>query len=90
MVEQRESIRVAAPEGSVVVNQLNQVKVGRIVDISVSGFLLAGHGLYSWGNSIAATKRHIEVFEFLFECFYNIHLFTSIRNTANNGYFTHS
>lgn len=34
----------------------------------VPGFLLAGHGLYAWGSSIAEAKRHIEVFEFLFEC----------------------
>ena len=33
------------------------------------GFLLAGHGLYAWGNSLAEAKRHIEAFEFLFECF---------------------
>lgn len=32
------------------------------------GFLLAGHGLYAWGSSIAEAKRHIESFEFLFEC----------------------
>lgn len=32
------------------------------------GFLLAGHGLYAWGETIADAKRHIEVFEFLFEC----------------------
>jgi hypothetical protein len=42
MVEKRESIRVNPAEGSLVVNQLNHVKVGRIVDISSSGFLLAG------------------------------------------------
>jgi len=39
------------------------------------GFLLAGHGLYTWGKTIAEAKRHIEVFEFLFECFYKIHIF---------------
>jgi len=32
------------------------------------GFLLEGHGLYSWGKSIAEAKKHIEVLEFLFEC----------------------
>lgn len=32
------------------------------------GFLLAGHGLYAWGKTVAEAKRHIEVFEFLFEC----------------------
>jgi methylthioribulose-1-phosphate dehydratase len=31
------------------------------------GFLLAGHGLYAWGENLAAARRHIEVFEFLFE-----------------------
>jgi methylthioribulose-1-phosphate dehydratase len=34
----------------------------------VPGFLLAGHGLYAWGRSIAEAKRHIEVFEFILEC----------------------
>ena len=32
------------------------------------GFLLAGHGLYTWGNDIATAKRHLEVFEFLLQC----------------------
>ncbi len=31
------------------------------------GFLLAGHGLYTWGKTPQAAKRHVEVFEFLFE-----------------------
>jgi len=30
-------------------------------------FLMAGHGLYTWGESIAAARRQIEVLEFLFE-----------------------
>lgn len=41
----------------------------------MKGFLLAGHGLYTWGKNIAEAKRHIEVFEFLFECFYKMHIF---------------
>jgi methylthioribulose-1-phosphate dehydratase len=32
------------------------------------GFLIAGHGLYTWGKDIPSAKRHIETFEFLFEC----------------------
>lgn len=32
------------------------------------GFLLAGHGLYTWGKTIAIAKRQMEVFEFLLEC----------------------
>jgi hypothetical protein len=42
MVEKRENVRVNPPEGSYVVNQMNQAKVGRIIDISANGFLLAG------------------------------------------------
>lgn len=34
----------------------------------VPGFLLAGHGLYAWGRDVAEARRHVEVFEFLFEC----------------------
>jgi methylthioribulose-1-phosphate dehydratase len=31
------------------------------------GFLLSGHGLYTWGQSLAEARRHIEIHEFLFE-----------------------
>lgn len=31
------------------------------------GFLMAGHGLYTWGESLAAARRQIEALEFLFE-----------------------
>lgn len=31
------------------------------------GFLLAGHGLTTWGKSIAEAKRHVEIIEFLLE-----------------------
>jgi methylthioribulose-1-phosphate dehydratase len=32
------------------------------------GFLVAGHGLYAWGNSPQAAQRHVETFEFLADC----------------------
>lgn len=32
------------------------------------GLLLAGHGLYAWGRTVAEAHRHIDAFEFLFEC----------------------
>lgn len=32
------------------------------------GFLIRRHGLYTWGRDLAAARRHIEIFEFLFEC----------------------
>ncbi len=31
------------------------------------GFLLRGHGLYTWGNTIQEAKRHVEILEFLLE-----------------------
>lgn len=31
------------------------------------GFLLRRHGLYSWGDTLAQAKRHIEILEFLME-----------------------
>jgi len=32
------------------------------------GYLIAGHGLYTWGRDIAEARRHIEAFEFLLAC----------------------
>ncbi|MDP6444938.1 MAG: methylthioribulose 1-phosphate dehydratase [Pirellulaceae bacterium] len=32
------------------------------------GFLIRRHGLYTWGRDLEEARRHIEVFEFLFEC----------------------
>jgi len=31
------------------------------------GFLVRRHGLYTWGETVAQAKRHIEIFEFLLE-----------------------
>lgn len=36
--------------------------------LSAPGFLIAGHGLYAWGAHVTEAKRHVEGFEFLFEC----------------------
>ena len=35
---------------------------------ALPGYLIAGHGLYSWGDSVEEAARHLEAFEFLFEC----------------------
>ncbi len=32
------------------------------------GFLIAGHGLYTWGSSLKLAQRQVETFEFLFRC----------------------
>ena len=33
----------------------------------IHGIYLRRHGLYTWGETIADAKRHVEIFEFLFE-----------------------
>ncbi len=32
------------------------------------GYLIRGHGLYTWGRDMKECLRHVEAFEFLFEC----------------------
>jgi methylthioribulose-1-phosphate dehydratase len=49
-----------------------RVLAGEIRDLyeegpETHGFLLAGHGLYTWGRDIHDALRHVEIFEFLFE-----------------------
>lgn len=34
----------------------------------VHGYIIANHGLYTWGRTMADTLRHIEAFEYLFAC----------------------
>jgi methylthioribulose-1-phosphate dehydratase len=33
----------------------------------IHGFYLRRHGLYTWGETVADARRHVEIFEFLFE-----------------------
>jgi methylthioribulose-1-phosphate dehydratase len=32
------------------------------------GYLIEGHGMYTWGTDIAEARRHLEAFEFLLAC----------------------
>lgn len=32
------------------------------------GYLIRGHGFYTWGMDVEDALRHVEAFEFLFEC----------------------
>ncbi len=45
-----------------------QVKTYLAQHPATHGYLVASHGLYTWGTSIADARRHVEAFEFLFEC----------------------
>ena len=33
----------------------------------IHGILIRNHGLFTWGSTVAEARRHVEVFEFLFE-----------------------
>ena len=35
---------------------------------AVHGYLIAGHGFYTWGRTAEDALRHVEAFEFLFDC----------------------
>ena len=35
----------------------------------IHGFMLSGHGLYTWGKTFQDAERHVEVLEFLLEVF---------------------
>ena len=41
--------------------------VSSYINEEVPGLLLRGHGIYAWGKTLQETKRHVEIFEFLFE-----------------------
>ncbi len=34
----------------------------------VHGYLIGGHGFYTWGVTVEEALRHVEAFEFLFDC----------------------
>ena len=46
------------------------VKVDGFMDThaGIHGYLIAGHGFYTWGNTVDDAMRHVEAFEFLFAC----------------------
>jgi methylthioribulose-1-phosphate dehydratase len=55
------------------VAQLSALLEARIAQIrEAHGFLVAGHGFYTWGHTPNEAKRHTEVFEYVFECLYKL------------------
>jgi len=45
---------------------------------AIHGFLLRGHGLYTWGASLQEAKRHVEILEFLMEALVRSHALAKI------------
>ena len=36
-------------------------------------YIIAGHGLYTWGTSVQETLRHLEALDFIFDCELQLH-----------------
>jgi methylthioribulose-1-phosphate dehydratase len=36
--------------------------------LPLAGYLIRGHGLYAWGESVAQARHRVEALEFMFEC----------------------
>ncbi len=45
-----------------------KTRLGDANNPTTHGFLIQNHGLYTWGATLFEARRHIEIFEFLFEC----------------------
>ncbi len=69
-----ESTHDTAIEVPVFANTQNMVALADAVDAyfdaghKLYGYLIDGHGIYTWGRDIAETRRHLEAFEFLLAC----------------------
>ncbi|MEB3261270.1 MAG: methylthioribulose 1-phosphate dehydratase [Cyanobacteriota bacterium] len=48
------------------------------VDKAPHGLLIAGHGLYAWGDSLLQARRHLEILEFLLEQHWRASLFNCL------------
>jgi methylthioribulose-1-phosphate dehydratase len=64
--EHREWVPVVANDQDMA-RLAGQVRDILMADRAAHGFLISGHGLYTWGQSIAEAERHVEILEFLFE-----------------------
>ena len=58
------SINIPVISNSQSMHELGEA-VAPFLETSPCGFLVAGHGLYAWGADLDASKRHLEILEFL-------------------------
>lgn len=64
-----ETIRIAIVDNQQDMVQLASTLTERWRQTPLSwGFLVRGHGLYSWGDTAETARRHLEGLEFLFAC----------------------
>jgi methylthioribulose-1-phosphate dehydratase len=43
-------------------------RLNDVADPLRHGYLIRKHGLYTWGRDLDEARRHVEIYEFLFEC----------------------
>ena len=57
----------------IVENDQDMTRLSGVIETTLAdcqgahGFLLRGHGLYTWGKTLEQAKRHLEILEFLLE-----------------------
>jgi methylthioribulose-1-phosphate dehydratase len=57
----------------IIENSQDYIALSHVIDTvikenkGIHGIYLRRHGLYTWGETVAEAKRHVEIFEFLFE-----------------------
>ena len=57
----------------IIENSEDQIALSHVIENvllenpSIHGIYIRRHGLYAWGETVEATRRHTEIFEFLFE-----------------------
>ena len=68
----------------ILLNNQNLAKLsqaaGELVNDAPYGLLVAGHGLYAWGESLNEARRHVEILEFLLELCWREQLIASQKS----------
>lgn len=55
-------------------NSQDMVELARLIDVyldshpATHGYLIDGHGIYTWGRDMLEARRHLDAFEFLLNC----------------------
>jgi methylthioribulose-1-phosphate dehydratase len=62
------------------------LKVDEYIELhgDIFGYIIAGHGFYTWGSSVKDALRHVEALEFLFD------IETRLRGVSTSGHSHHS
>ena len=67
----------------IVANNQDMKELSRVVytylNGNIPGILVAGHGLYAWGDSLAEAQRHVEILEFLLSAIWHKQLLPPVR-----------